>query len=143
MKVQLIKVEDTIYLQYASGTTIKMSREEAHNFLMYPENFLDDNKMNPINDNTTVLSENDPAVLFYIDDTNRLIIQDILFFRNLCNQSVEYLTVDEYAELHGKKRSIIVRICREGRLPGAKRRGSLGLYLKTPPIQRMDVLVPV
>lgn len=133
MKARIVRAENTLYLQYASGMTREVSRGTARDFLLHPDSFLEDNELTQNTEDITILPETDLAVLFFIDDTDRLIIQDIPFFRDLYDQTVEYLTVDEYAELHGKQRSIIVRICREGRLPGAEKKGKSWLIPKDTP----------
>lgn len=57
------------------------------------------------------------VTLAYVDETNRLVILSDKLFE--AEKSSTYITATEYAELHGKSRAIIKRLCAEGRIPGA------------------------
>ena len=51
----------------------------------------------------------------------------------MSNKETKYLTTMEYAELHGKQDSIVRRICRAGRIPGAIQKGKSWLIPKNAP----------
>lgn len=58
--------------------------------------------------------------LAYVNDKNELCLVEnpfISIMRNLADD--EYITLHEYAELHGKNDNRIKLLCREGRIPGA------------------------
>ena len=57
------------------------------------------------------------VTLAYVDEMNRLVILSDKLFE--IEKPVTYITASEYAELHGKSRAIIKRLCAEDRIPGA------------------------
>lgn len=64
----------------------------------------------------------DGLTLAYVDDMNRLIILSDKLFD--IEKKITYITATEYAELHGKSRPMIKKLCAEGRIPGAYKNSS-------------------
>lgn len=56
------------------------------------------------------------VTLAYVDETNRLVILSDKLFE--VEKSVTYITATEYAELHGKSRATVKKLCAEGRIEG-------------------------
>ena len=77
-------------------------------------------------DETCVLMEEyQGRSLAWIDDNGLLIIKENPFIPLV--ESVvdeDYVTVQVYAEEHGRGESLIKRLCRDGRIPGAVRKGN-------------------
>ena len=60
------------------------------------------------------------VTLAYVDETNKLVILSDKLFE--VEKPVTYLTVAEYAELHGKGCAIVKRLCADGRIEGANKK---------------------
>lgn len=56
------------------------------------------------------------VTLAYVDETNKLVILSDKLFE--AEKSVTYITATEYAELHGKGRATVKKLCAEGRIEG-------------------------
>lgn len=56
------------------------------------------------------------VTLAYVDETNKLVILSDKLFE--VEKSVTYITATEYAELHGKSRATVKKLCAEGRIEG-------------------------
>lgn len=64
----------------------------------------------------------DGLTLAYVDDMNRLVILSDKLFE--VEKQVKYITATEYAELHGKSRPMVKKLCADGRIPGAYKNSS-------------------
>ena len=64
----------------------------------------------------------DGLTLAYVADANRLVIISDKLFE--AEKQVKYITATEYAELHGKSRPMIKKLCADGRIPGAYKNSS-------------------
>lgn len=53
-------------------------------------------------------------------ERGRLIVLDNKLFADI-NSETEYISVSEYAEIHGKSRPMIKKLCLDGRIEGAKK----------------------
>lgn len=60
--------------------------------------------------------------LAYVDDMNRLIVLSDKLFE--VEKQVTYISATEYAELHGKSRATVKKLCAEGRIPGISKNSS-------------------
>lgn len=58
------------------------------------------------------------------DDLKLTVVSPKLFFDVFHAKEIRYITLDEYAELVGRGRNIVGRMCRNGRIPGARQQGS-------------------
>lgn len=59
-------------------------------------------------------------ILACVDDANRLIVYDAKVFKNIVVTS-KPISVSEYADIHGKSRAIIKKLCADGRIKGAQK----------------------
>lgn len=59
-----------------------------------------------------------------INDDNTLTLYSSAFLSDIFFDESAYVSVQEYAEIHGKKRAIVSRLCNDGRIPGAVRKGT-------------------
>ena len=60
--------------------------------------------------------------LAFVDDANKLVIlSDKLFAPE---KQIIYISATEYAEMHGKCRATIKKLCKEGKIPGAYKNSS-------------------
>ena len=118
MKARFVRLDGTVYLHNCTGDVSVLSDTEIRAFLeTYDsiEHYKKNGQM-PV----TVLSDNfDGDLLAYVDDSLRLIIEDGDFFRSLYSGERIFVSTDEFAKKHGKKRSIVLRMCQEGRISGA------------------------
>lgn len=85
--------------------------------------------------NSSVVSEG--QVLVSVDNENHLVIHSIPFLRKLM-APVEstFLSINEYANLHGRSRAIVSKLCRNGRIEGAIQKGATWLIPKYAPYPR-------
>ena len=70
--------------------------------------------------------------LAYVDDRGVLNIVNESTFTDVVRK-IEYISAIEYAELHKKGRSIVKRLCIQGRLPGAERHSTGWMIPKDTP----------
>lgn len=126
MKARLIKTGSTLKLLFISGTSRIVDEDIAWRFFLNPGSFIkEDIAANPYV-KPSFLAQQGGITLAYVSDLDELVIKDISFFRDIIiEKKFDFLTIDEYALLHGKKRSIIVRLCESNRLPGALKKGSM------------------
>lgn len=69
--------------------------------------------------------------LAFVDDANKLVIlSDKLFSPE---KQIVYVSATEYAEMHGKCRATIKKLCKEGRIAGAYKTSSGWLIPKDAP----------
>lgn len=133
MLARLVKIGDEIILIYDGGDVIAMDEEQVRNFFLQADQLAKENaKKHP----SIRLLNQDPdefSLLAFVDENYRLVITDMLYYRNVMSKPTEYLTVEEYGALHGKKRGIIMRFCRERRLIGAIKKGEIWLIPKNCP----------
>jgi len=66
---------------------------------------------------------NESKTMFVIDKSNNITASPEFMRRLFRHIPSEYITVSEYAELKGKNRSLVNRLCNEGRIPGVVRKG--------------------
>ena len=57
------------------------------------------------------MSELSGETLAYIDDTNKLVVVNNKTFESVLKKDIRYISVSEYAELHGKCRASIKNMC--------------------------------
>lgn len=62
--------------------------------------------------------------LAYVDDSYKLIILNDKLFSKLKGRNVKYISTTEYAELHGKTRPTVKKLCADGRIEGAYKASS-------------------
>ena len=105
-----------------------MSSGEIHYFdESAVRNFIANNNHEDQTPNQSATEINDyiGEIVAILDDNHNLIIRDASFLRNMmCPSEFPYWTAAEYAELNGRKVPIILRHCREKRIPGAINVGS-------------------
>ena len=125
MKARLLYNQETMQLLSCNGKIKTVSDDEARSFLLNfdsPEYYAGDSKWDY--ENLTIESYRGTTIAF-VDESLVLHIEDADQFRKLLTYTEpDYLTVPEYAALHGKQTAIIRRFCIQGRLEGAIQKGS-------------------
>lgn len=88
-----------------------------------------------------ILENYEGDLLLLIDENGILEIHDAVFFRSLINpDEFPYYTTQEFADMHGKQRSLIIRLCKAKRIQGAVQVGQIWYIPKTaeyPPDNRL------
>jgi len=133
MKARLIRDDDELRLLLCNGQLIKISESDAKRFLLtydYPNHYSGDDTWDyPIS-----MADYDGETLAVVNDDGELIIKNADFLRSVLFQNeINYVTAPEYAEMHGKKRSIVMRHCREDRIPGATQVGTTWIIPENAP----------
>lgn len=125
MKARLLYNQDITQLLLCTGKIKTVSGEEARSFLLNfddPEHYAGDSKWDY--ENLTMDSYRGTTIAF-VDDNGHLQVEDAERFRKLLShKETVYLTVPEFAALHGKQSAIIRRFCLQGRLNGAIQKGN-------------------
>ena len=128
MKARLIKCNEQIQLLLCTGRILTVDKSEARTFLL---NF-DDKKYykgtGTWDYEDLTMEEYAGETIAYVDDRNILRVKNSALLRNIFEtNSTKWLTVKEYAELHGKKTAIVRRLCSQERLTGAVYKGGAWL----------------
>lgn len=127
MLARLLKTGDEVILIYEGGNVVSMDEEKVRAFFLDADNLAKQNAGKHPNIKVMELNKDSFSLLAFVDDNYRLVVSDMAFYRSIMEKPTEYLTPEEYGELHGKKRGIIMRLCRERRLIGAIKKGEVWL----------------
>lgn len=130
MKACLLSRTGAYHLVLAAGRSRTMSPDEARKFLLtfdaadhYAETSAQAEATAPKGE-----------VVAQIEDDGRLTVFSSKLFNTLfLPDDTKYLTTKEYAEKFGKTRSLVLRHCREQRIPGAIQKGSTWLIPEEAP----------
>ena len=119
MKSRLVKRDDIYQLLLSNGIIKTVSEEEAANYIKYykeSEFFLDEDGW----DYDISMEDFDGNTIAQVSDEGILQIFDYNFYKNIVNKkAVKFISVNDYAALHGKKGAVIRKWCKEQRIPGA------------------------
>lgn len=134
MKLRLVRRYKAIHLYCSNGTTINPTEADIIKMLTCfkkPNQFKgNDGFWN----NEIVDMEKAPGeTLAYVDDTNKLIILNESIFDGLLKETMSYISASEYADLHGKGKAIVKRLCLDGRIPGAQKHSTGWLIPRNAP----------
>lgn len=125
MKAQLVLSQGSLYLIFCTGKTEKISEEIAKEFLLSYDDSKYYSSPAELNFGNFMMESHLGTTIALIDDNDILHVFNSEQFRHIfTGKEPNLLTVPEYAALHGKKTSIIRRLCLEGRIKGAMKKGS-------------------
>lgn len=133
MKARLLTRHGATTLLSCNGSIKILSNKEATDFMMNFENskYYDGDSTW---DYEISIEDYSGDTIAYVSDDNVLHIVDAIAFRNLFELAEpSYITVQEYADLHGKKAAIVRRLCANGRIQGATQKGKTWLIPPTSP----------
>ena len=133
MKARLLRTNDEIILAYNTGAVLTPNEFDIKEFFLHADQLTKKNAAEQPVGKVIAITQNTGDTLAYVDDEFNLVITDLPFYRSVMEKPTEYLTAEEYGELHGKKRGIIMRLCRERRLPGTIKKGDIWLIPKDCP----------
>lgn len=117
VKARLSEIEGNYYLELPNAKPRLIEHDEIRQFILSyqdPQYFF----IGSAHLTTRPKGE----ILAKVFESGSLIITSPQFLSNLFSPPINYITVAEYAALHGRKEKIITRLCREGRIPGAIQR---------------------
>lgn len=124
MKARLLNVSGELQLLLCTGKVVVLSDEGARDFLLNfddPLYYSGDGKW----DYGFPMEEYEGNEIAFVDDAGLLCIRDAQVYREFVTpRPITYLTVPEYATMHGKQPGIIRRFCIQNRLKGAIQKGS-------------------
>ena len=119
MKARLVKYYDEYHLLLSSGKIEILDLDGAIEFFKTydsPEHYEGEGEWPT---EITPMEKYNGNTVFIVEDDGRLVISDTDFFHSSFEvKEFPYLTPLEYAEKHGRKRGIIMRFCRDGRIDG-------------------------
>ena len=129
MKARLVKYCDEYHLLLHTGEIKILTMLDVKYFLSTFDNETHYKKkptQAPLSQEE--MKEYEGETLAIVKDDGHLSFSDSTLLKDLLlPEFCPYLTSIEYADKHGKKRNIVMRLCREGRLPGAVQKGSTWL----------------
>ena len=131
MEYKLIKMDNEYYLVLATGEIKVLTVKQVRSLILNFDSFeIDESMLLVAAPNFDVSMgeylasvNNDHTLTFY----NSSLLNDIFFDESA------YIGVQEYAEMHGKKRAIVSRLCNDGRISGAIRKGTKWYIPKNAP----------
>lgn len=134
MKARLIFHEGGIQLLLTTGRIVTLTLGAAREFLLnYDRGDYYSGSGTWDYENLTMESYRGDTIAF-VDDGGMLCIKDPVRYREIMvNEDTKYLTVAEYANLHGKQTAIIRRFCQNGRIVGAIQKGKTWLIPEDSP----------
>ena len=131
MKARLLLFHEALYLLKRSGEINRVTEGVAREFLL---NYVDEKYYGDADMLPYTVSDDDGTIIAEVDDSGRLIIEDHAKFKEIIiNGETEYLSVREFAQLHGKGEVIVRRMCQQGRIPGVILKGTVYLIPSTSP----------
>ena len=133
MKARMIYQGDQVQLLLCTGKIKNISLPEARSFLLnYDDttNYTGSGKW----DYEIKMEEYSGKTVAIVDANGSLCIKDPAAFRSIMDgAAVEYITVAEYAALHGKQVAIVRRMCQNDRIEGVMQKGKTWLIPKDSP----------
>lgn len=134
MKARLVFLANSYQLLLCNGAIKKVTPAEAARFIETFDSELHYAAPGSWNYAGISMSDYGGETVARVNDDGTLIVVSGSHLRALLSErEFNYLSVDEYAEKYGKKRSIVARLCNEARLPGIKRVGSRWLIPEDAP----------
>lgn len=116
MKLRVVKEKNEKYILCPNGSKMKMNNEVLFRLL---RNFTNPSSFKGEDGYwATTVSDMEDApgrTIAFIDDNNRLITINNALYEDLVEK---YISATDYAEMHGKSRALIKRLCSEGRIEG-------------------------
>ena len=117
IKARLVRFEGRYFL-LRDGVTQELGLDQTREFV---KNFNAD--LSSFGDETCDIDVSSGETVAVVDVFGNLTLSNPIVLNDIFADFVNYLTLAEYAEKHGKQRNILGRHCRDGRIPGAVRRG--------------------
>lgn len=125
MKARLLSYEGVFQLLLCNGRIKTLSAKEACDFLMNFDNQKYYAAPGPWNHEGVTIESFRGTTIAVIEDDGTLRVEHPAHFRTILHgEGSKLLTVSEYAAKHSKQVSIIRRLCRTQRLPGAINKGN-------------------
>lgn len=134
MKARLTRINNAYHLLLSNGAIRKVSLAEAMHFLETFDSELHYAGTGRWNYEGISMEDYGGETVARVNDDGSLTIVSAADFRAaLSAYEINYVSVEQYASKHGKKRSIIARMCNENRLPGVKKVGTRWLIPENAP----------
>lgn len=133
MLARLFVANDEVILAYEAGDIVPLDESGVRNFFLNADILTKENATKHQGLKIIDMTKSTGNTIAYVDSDYRLVIMDLDYYRSIMSKPTEYLTAEEYGKLHGKKRAIIMRFCRDRRLRGAIKKGETWLIPKDAP----------
>lgn len=128
MKARLIKYGETMQLLLCTGKILTVGTKGAYDFLLSYDNPTRYSGLDKWKDDIISMADYSGQTIAIVDDDGKLQIEDAEMFRYIMEHGQpEFMTVQDYAQRYEKDVTLVRRLCREGRLPGAMQRGTVWL----------------
>lgn len=134
MKARLVEFEGTLKLLLCTGKIKTISQAEAYEFL---SNFDDPNYYAGTGTwdyEDLSMEEFRGETVAYVTDAGELCMLESRCVRDFLQPpATEWLSVNDYAELHSRSVTLVRRLCRTGRIPGTLNIGTTWIIPKDAP----------
>lgn len=134
MKARLVDFKGVLSLLIHTGKIKLVTVAEARDFLINFNNPAYYSDSGTWNHKGLTMESYSGETVAYVCDNGHLHVEDADSFKNiLTNEECSFMTVPEFAELHGKQVAIVRRMCQNGRIDGAVQKGKTWLIPATSP----------
>lgn len=144
MIARLFRYHEVTYLSLDTGRTVVLNSQEIKDFL---KNYASESFYASLSSETdvdSILTEGE--LLAEVNEKESLVIYNSSLIRESFEiHDFPYLTTEEYATKHNRKQSIVLRLCRDGRLEGAIQKNTVWLIPADTPYPsdaRVGIRVP-
>jgi len=132
MKARLVYLDNSYHLLLCTGKIKKLTKYEAQRFIETYDSELHYAGNTKWDYGGITMDDYSGETVARVLDNGNLVIEAPTHFRDLMDvRDVRYLSPIEYAEKVGRHRTLINQLCRDGRIPGAKKMGSRWLIPET------------
>lgn len=132
MIYRLVKNNDELHLLLATGEIKTITKAEASHYVFHFDSINFSVSNNP--EIEKLLNQYEGEVIATLDNNYNLIIHNISFLRELVPEEFPYYySPSEFADKINRSHGIVLRWCREHRLPGAFQKGTYWYIPKDAP----------
>lgn len=118
MEYKLFKYGSEYQLMLATGEIQMLTVEQVREFILNFETFEIEQGVD------LLIGKAEGELLATLNDQKELTLYTAAFLNDIFFDESAYVSIQEYADMHGKKRAIVSRLCNDGRISGAIRKGT-------------------
>lgn len=119
MKLRLLKQNGKLFIYCLNGTIMAVDDDALIKLLTsFDKPHLFKGTDGVWNKHFADMSEVVGETLAYVDDTKKLVVLNNNVFSGVLKETKQYVSVTEYAKMHGKCRASVKNMCKEGRIEG-------------------------
>ena len=132
MKARLVFFKNAYHLLLCTGKIKKLAKADAQRFIETYDSDLHYAGRTTWDYGGITMDDYNGDTIARVLDNGNLVVESAEHFRDLMDaRDIKYLSPIEYAQKVGRHRTLINQLCRDGRIPGAKKAGSRWLIPET------------